>query len=150
MTLARQYDSAPGIFPDDATSVALYVNGLYTWTRPLAHAWTKVLWIDVLGTAPGQASILDVETGDARPADVPGWCSARLAAVPDSLLRLYCNLEKWPAVRAEVAALPADARARVRYWIANPTGSPHLVPGSAATQWSWGEDWDTSSYGPGW
>jgi hypothetical protein len=150
MTLARQYDSAPGIFPPDATSVALYANGLYVWTRPLAHTWAKVLWIDVNGTAPDQASILDVETGDATPGHVPGWCTARLDAVPDSLLRLYCNLETWPAVRAQVRTMPDDTRARVRYWIASPTGIQHLVPGSAATQWDWGEDWDISSYGPAW
>lgn len=148
--LSTQYDSAPHEFPPEARTVSLYVNGLYAWRGPLAHTWERVLWIDVFGTAPGQASVLDVETGDAGPSQVPGWCEERLTAVPDSLLRLYCNISTWETVKKQVATMPALARGRVRYWIANPTGAPHLVPGSAATQWDWGESWDTSSYGPAW
>lgn len=148
--LSTQYDSAPHEFPPSARAVSLYVNGLYRWTGPLAHNWERVLWIDVLGSAPGQASVLDVETGDATVGHVPDWCNARLAAIPDSLLRLYCNLSTWPSLKRMVAAQPPDVQARVRYWIADPTGSPHLVPGSAATQWEWGEEWDTSSYGAAW
>ena len=76
--------------------------------------------------------------------------------MPDTLLRLYSNLSAWPAVKHAVAGLPAGVRLtaggapRVRYWIANPTGAEHIVPGSAATQWKWGKRWDTSSYTGAW
>ncbi len=36
-------------------------------------------------------------------------------------------------------------QARIRWWIANPTGYPHLVPGSDATQWYWGSSVDIST-----
>ena len=63
MPLHRMYDSAPHIFPPTATTVALYVNGLYRFDPERVRSeWETVLWIDVLGTAPGQASILDIET----------------------------------------------------------------------------------------
>jgi hypothetical protein len=40
-------------------------------------------------------------------------------------------------------------RTQVRWWIADPTGHPHLVPGSQATQWYWGENYDISTAEPG-
>jgi len=54
-------------------------------------------------------------------------------------------LSEWPAVKAAVAKLPAKMRSHVRYWIADPTGYPHLVPGSSATQWYWGTGYDIST-----
>jgi len=52
-------------------------------------------------------------------------------------------------VRAAVASFPAQMRARIHWWIANPTGRPHLVPGSDATQWYWGPSYDISTASPG-
>jgi hypothetical protein len=146
------YDSAAGHFPEGAHAVALYANGLYRYTGPDFPETTRVLWIDVLGNDPAAASILDIEQGDVTPAHVPGWCRARLAAVPNSLLRLYCNLSTWPAVIAEVHQLHPIERQRVRYWIASPLGFEHMIPGASATQWSWGPDggWDTSTTGADW
>jgi hypothetical protein len=40
-------------------------------------------------------------------------------------------------------------RARIRWWIADPTGTPHIVPGSNATQWYWGTGYDESTALPG-
>lgn len=152
MTTSLMYDSAAGIFPPGAHAVALYANGLYHYQGPEFPEATRVLWIDVLGNAPEHASILDIETSDATPGMVPGWCRARLAAVPNSELRLYCNLSTWPAVIGQVRKLKPAARSRVRYWIASPTGFEHMVPGASATQWSWGPDggWDTSTTGENW
>jgi hypothetical protein len=33
----------------------------------------------------------------------------------------------------------------IRWWIADPTGSPHIVPGADATQWYWGTGFDEST-----
>jgi hypothetical protein len=33
----------------------------------------------------------------------------------------------------------------VKYWIADPTGSPHILAGASATQWYWGPSYDISS-----
>jgi hypothetical protein len=37
----------------------------------------------------------------------------------------------------------------VQWWIADPTGHPHVVPGSDATQWYWGRNFDVSTANPG-
>jgi hypothetical protein len=37
----------------------------------------------------------------------------------------------------------------VKYWIADPTGSPHILPGSSATQWYWGANYDITQAAPG-
>ena len=40
-------------------------------------------------------------------------------------------------------------QAHVKYWIADPTGTPHIVPGASATQWFWGSSYDISQAQPG-
>jgi hypothetical protein len=52
---------------------------------------------------------------------------------------------EWGAVKAAVDALPARMRSEVRWWIADPTGSPHIVPGANATQWYWGPNYDITT-----
>jgi hypothetical protein len=39
-------------------------------------------------------------------------------------------------------------RSRIRWWVADPTGVPHIVPGSSATQWYWGSSYDESMAAP--
>ncbi len=150
--MKHMYDSTqPWLIPADAECVALYVNGLYAATEAEARRFHgRVLWIDVLGSDAAKASCLDIETGDATPDHVPDWVRARLDAVPGSKCRLYCNRSTWPAVKAKVAGMDAAHRASVRYWIADPTGHEHLVPGSAATQYAWEADYDVSAFSPQW
>ena len=38
---------------------------------------------------------------------------------------------------------------QVRWWIADPTGVPHIVPGASATQWYWGHNYDITTARPG-
>jgi len=145
------YDSTrPSAIPADATVVALYRNGRYAATQEQGNQFPMRLWIDVLGTAAQNASILDIETGDATPETVLSWVPARQQFHPYSVARLYCDLSTWPAVKGYVAQLDQSQRAMVRYWIANPTGLPHLVPGSDATQYEWLTGYDVSAFGPGW
>jgi hypothetical protein len=106
-----------------------------------------VLWIDVVGTDPG-ANVLDVEQGCVSPSVVPGWVTQRLTAQPGSLAIIYTTISEWAIVRSEVATLPAAMRAQIRWWIADPTGYAHVVPGSDATQWYWGSSYDISTATP--
>ncbi len=55
---------------------------------------------------------------------------------------------EWPAARAAVAALPRHLQHRVRWWIADPTGIPHNLPGAQATQWYWGPHYDITTATP--
>jgi hypothetical protein len=97
-----------------------------------------------LGSDPAAAA-LDVEPGAAAPSDVPGWVRQRLSAQPKALAILYGSISEWPTLQAAVATLPASMRSRIRWWIADPTGYPHIVPGSDATQWYWGSGYDIST-----
>ena len=131
--------------------MCLYLNGRFRADpAQWAGKWPRVYWIDVNGTEPHDASILDIETGDAQPSTILQWVPERLAGNPSYHCRLYCNLSTWPAVKATVARLTAAQQEQVRYWIANPTQAAHMVPGSDATQWGWFPDVDRSEVRPSW
>ena len=84
-----------------------------------------MLWIDITGMDPA-ASILDVEPGNATPSTAASWAWHRLRAEPNALARIYTMRSEWPTVQAAVATLPSRMRSRIRWWIADPTGYPHL------------------------
>jgi hypothetical protein len=141
------YDSAnPAAIPP-GVMCATYATGDYA--VPAAEmAGRPTIWIDAWGTDPA-ASALDVEPGDATPSMVPDWVEQHLALEPSDNARIYTMLDEWPAVQQAVATLPAWMQARVRWWIADPTGVPHMVPGASATQWYWGPNYDISTAEPG-
>lgn len=107
------WDSASGAYPKGAALCAYYANGRYA--RPLSYGPGKV-WIDVLANAPTKALFLDVETGDATPADVPGWLDARRKAGL-GIGGVYCDQANLPAVEKAAASRPH------LLWIATP-GNP--------------------------
>ena len=152
MTDLIMYDSTrPGLIPAGAEYIAIYGNGRFAADRATVKRQfpsARIYSIDVLNTDPAGCGIADVENGDMTPADVPGWVQARLGAHPGVLCRIYCNRSNGPAVKDQVAMLPAEAREQVRYWIADPTGTPHMVPGADATQWLWAGSWDESLLDP--
>jgi hypothetical protein len=141
------YDSAnPAAIPA-GVMCATYATGHYA--VPAAEmAGRPTIWIDAWGTDPA-ASALDVEPGDATPSMVPEWVTQHLALEPSDNARIYTMLDEWPAVQQAVSTLPAWMQARVRWWIADPTGVPHMVPGASATQWYWGPNYDISTAEPG-
>jgi hypothetical protein len=128
--------------------VATYADGGHPVSPSQATNARRVLWIDVIGTDPS-ASVLDIEPGAASPSIAPGWVSARLTKDPHTVAIMYTSISEWSQVQAAVAGLPARMRSRIRWWIADPTGSPHIVPGSDATQWYWGSTYDLSTVLPG-
>ena len=143
------YDS---IFVDELPKnayIAVYGNGIYAANLEVVKKRKpkKVLTIDVIGNRP-DFNMLDIETFDATPQDAPPWVRKHVdhfgIGDPHVHARLYCNLSTWPLAKAQVAQLPWEYRQHVRWHIANPTGVPHLVPGSTATQWYWGKRYDQS------
>jgi hypothetical protein len=137
------YDSVlPGAMPA-GHPIATYADGPHAVAASQV-AGRQVLWIDVLGTDYA-AQVLDVEPGTVDPAAAPVWAEHRLATYPRELAIIYTSLAEWPLVQADVASLPPQMRARIRWWIANPTGYPHVVPGAQATQWYWGSSYDIST-----
>ena len=137
------YDSVtPSSLPSGAP-VAVYADGSYASSASQVAGHKSVLWIDTKGTDT-KANVLDVEPGDATPAGAAQWAHAKLSANPNSTAVVYTMMSDWQQVKANVHALPASMQKHVQYWIADPTGTPHIVPGSSATQWSWGSSIDTS------
>jgi hypothetical protein len=109
----------------------------------------SVTWIDTDGSAPTKASVLDVEPGDATPAGAATWTQARLTANPHAVVRIYTMLSQWDATKAAIHTLPGWMQSHVKWWIADPTGVQHSVPGASATQWYWGPNYDISTVNPG-
>jgi hypothetical protein len=141
------YDSATPAAIPPGVMCATYATGDYA--VPAAEmAGRPTIWIDAWGTDPA-ASVLDVEPGDATPSMVPQWVTQHLALEPSDNARIYTMLDEWAAVKQAVATLPSWMQARVRWWIADPTGVPHMVPGASATQWYWGPNYDISTAEPG-
>jgi hypothetical protein len=144
----QMYDSVnPSSIPSHQP-VAAYSTGRYYATPAQLRGRGPVMWIDITGRDYA-ASVLDVEPGDATPSQAASWAWHRLHASPRAVARLYTNRTEWPAVQAAVNGLPSRMRARVHWWIADPTGHPHVVAGASATQWYWGPSYDISKVRPG-
>ena len=141
------YDSVtPGTLPA-GSSAAVYANGAYASSASQVAGHHSVLWIDTNGSDPN-ANVLDVEPGDATPSGAATWVAAHLAKQPHSVAIVYTMRSDWSAVQDAIGGLPSWEQGHVRYWIADPTGTPHVVPGSAATQWYWGSSYDISTANP--
>ena len=141
------YDSVtPNTIPS-GQAAAVYATGSYAAQPSAVSGHSSVLWIDTNGSDPG-ANALDVEPGDATPAGAAQWVKARLSADRHAVAVVYTMRSEWQAVKDNVGALPGWMQSKVRYWIADPTGYNHVVPGSSATQWYWGSKYDISTANP--
>jgi hypothetical protein len=138
------YDSvSPSAIPSISQAVAVYANGRFAAQPSQVGQRGLVLWIDTQGSDTN-ANVLDVEPGDATPSQAAAWVAQKLDASPNSVAIVYTMRSEWPAVQADINALPWWMPSHTRYWIADPTGVPHIVPGSQATQWYWGQNYDIS------
>jgi hypothetical protein len=143
------YDSVtPTDIPSNQGNVATYANGPFQASWSDVNGRSNVLWIDTRGDNPG-ANVLDVEPGDATPTQAADWAEARLAAQSGSVAIVYTFRAEWGAVKDAIGTLPSNLQSKVKYWIADPTGVPHVVAGSSATQWYWGAHYDISTAEPG-
>jgi hypothetical protein len=146
---AKPYEIYDSVTPSQIPAghdVATYADGSFA-VPSSAVSGKHVLWIDTNGSDP-KAGALDVEPGDATPAGAAAWAHKKLAGDPGSVARIYTMRSEWSAVKSAVAALPTSMQSHVRWWIADPTGVPHVVPGSSATQWYWGSNYDITTATP--
>ena len=142
------YDSVTPTSIPAHQQVATYANGAYAASASSVAGRGNVLWIDTNGSDP-KANVLDVEPGDATPAGAAVWVNAKLNADRSGTAIVYTMFSDWQQVKANVAGLPNWMQSHVRYWIADPSGVPHVVPGSNATQWYWGNNYDITTANPG-
>ena len=142
------YDSTtPSAIPGNHV-VATYATGNFAVPASAVSGDKAVVWIDTNGTDP-HAAALDIEPGDMTPSQAPAWVQARLHYDPSGTAILYTMRSDWSQVQAAVSTLPQWMQSHIRWWIADPTGYPHMVPGANATQWYWGSNYDISTANPG-
>lgn len=146
------YDSVnPSAIPTAAAVVAGYIDSVhYTW--PVA-AWDRfrgAVHVRIATKAStNDGHVLDVEMGDATPAEAPGWVVRRRAAGADPTI--YTSASQWAAV---MAAFANAGVAHPQYWIAHYDGDPRIPYGAVAKQYvdppNSGGDWDLSAVADHW
>ena len=151
MTLLQDSTDPAAIVAPEA--VAGYIDGLYRWP---AEAWASFpgiphVTITVLGIHG--ARVCDCETGDLSSGAAAAWAVGELWSLRRPTI--YCNRSTWPQVIAALAGLKVTP-SQVDWWIADPTGTPHLIEGTVATQYAWHQlgqvaaNVDLSLCAPGW
>lgn len=130
--MRTMYDSITAAdIPATATIVGGYVNGTFQWS---AADWARfpnavhVRFATRAGVNDG--NVLDIERGDATPAEAPGWVTMRRAAGIDP--SVYCNTSDWPAVRAAFAAAGVP---EPHYMVAHYDGVANIPAGAVAKQY---------------
>jgi hypothetical protein len=149
----------PADIPLTVDIVGVYRNGLFAAdpakvAARFPAAKYVTVWIDVNGTCPHSAQVLDVEEGDAGPAQAPGWVKARRAVVHTSLPTLYCDRAVLPDVQRECAAAGLKSGRDYQLWPSTLDGSEtdlrgrplRDIPGVVAVQVEGGPAaaWDRS------
>ncbi|MGB6455709.1 MAG: hypothetical protein WBH47_14630, partial [Streptosporangiaceae bacterium] len=142
------YDSVTPSSIPAGQQAAVYADGSYAASAGQVAGHANTLWIDTNGSDP-RANALDVEPGDATPQQAGTWVAQKLTSTPNQVAIVYTMRSDWPAVQAAVGQLPTWMQSHVRWWIADPTGAPHMVPGANATQWYWGQNYDITMANPG-
>lgn len=132
--------------PAGAVMVAGYVDGNYANWPAMAGRFPNAVHVPIATKASTNAAlVLDVETGDATPAQAPGWVLMRRAAGVDP--SVYCNTSTWPDVKQAFAAAGV---APPHYWVAQYDGDPTIPAGAVAKQHTSAGPYDLSSVADVW
>lgn len=131
-TLAMYDSTTVSALPRSASVVAGYTSGWWPTFPSLASAFPNAYRISIAVNASHYAQCLDVEPGDATPAQVAGWITADKAH-GYSKPCVYSSLSEWAQIRAAVSSATL---AGVYKWDADWTYSAHLDAGYDATQWT--------------
>jgi hypothetical protein len=138
------YDSTrPELIPATAPVILYYADGRYKWSGEQLARFpdARVRAITVEGDPV--CDIIDVESGDCTPGDVPNFLRARLD-MGVATGTVYCNRSTLATVQLMAGSLPFNL------WLATLDGSkPNAVTGPGrlvAVQYAGGEDaeYDTS------
>ncbi len=113
-----------------------YANGRFAWSDA---DWARFpgiphVHIDVNGSDPQGAGVLDVETGDATPAQAVTWAKARHAANPDGYPPvIYCNRATLTPLFNAMAAAGLHIVKDFRLWVATLDGTKTLADMTGVT-----------------
>ena len=137
-----------GNLPSGSLLVAGYLDGVYANVPEMRARFphATVVLVAVSASYPAaRGVVLDVESGDATPAQAVAWC--RAYAGPNSDLTVYCDSSTWPTVRAAFAAAGVS---EPNYWVADYDGDPTIPAGAVAKQYATNDYYDTSSVSSYW
>jgi hypothetical protein len=132
--------------PPGATMVAGYVDGIYANMPAMAARFPNAVHVPIaVRASTNDGLVLDVEQGDATPAQSVGWVVMRRAAGVDP--SVYCNTSTWPAVKAAFATAGVTPP---HYWVAQYDGTPAIPAGAVAKQYSDVGPYDLSAVADVW
>lgn len=153
--------------PDSAPAVAGYTGGKWPTYRDLAARFPRAKHLSIAVSSREDADVLDIEPGNAQPADAPEWVRRQLARRRNGARNynvarpvVYASASEMAAVLAALEGAGID-RDRVLVWTAHynyrphicgPTTCGYLSEGADATQWtdhSGGRNLDESLLRPG-
>ena len=127
------YDSVtPGNIPANANMVAGYVDGLYANLGAMASRFPHAVRVSIAVHWTTRAQVLDVEDGDATPAQAVQWCTQTMADKSNHELTVYCNMSVWSTVRA---AFRSAGVTEPNYWVARYDNDPTIPVGAIAKQY---------------
>ena len=136
--MATLYDAVDvAAIPANATIVGAYVDGAWPTAKSPEIAAMRargvtIVTISVNGSTL-DADVIDIEPGNISiPAGVD-WCAKNLAR--GKRPTIYASRSWIPQIQDALRA-HGIAPSSVDYWVADWTGTPHLVPGSVATQYA--------------
>ena len=120
------YDSVSiEAIPADATALLAYIDGNYQTYNAARARFPTATILTVTVTGRSRANIIDVEGGDATPLVAAQWVRSGLGDT------IYSSLSTKPSLDEALAGMWWN------WYAADPTGWPHIVVGSVATQWGW-------------
>lgn len=131
MNTITMYDSVTASdIPRNAMMVGGYLNGTFRWSSADWELFPHAFHVGIATRADVDGDVLDVEIGDATPAQAPAWVLRQRRHGIEPVV--YCNASTWPAVRR------AFALTGVReplWWIANFDNVAELIPGTVGKQY---------------
>jgi hypothetical protein len=139
-------DTTIETIPADAVAVAGYVNGAWPTFTKLVAKFPNAKHASIAATSYADADFLDVENGDATPADVPAWI-ARQKKLSKKLIGIYASLYTWPEIFAILKQSHIDSSS-IKKWVADYTGRQHIPVGFDACQWT--DSYDGKSLDASW
>ncbi len=144
----RMYDSVTvSAIPSTAYAVAGYVGGSWRTFPTLERDFPRARKLSIAVNARENAECLDIENGDASPAEAPAWVKRQLRRGVGRPV-VYASYSVMPKViRALTNA--GIRRSEYRVWTAHYVGYATIDPGADATQYSdsaLGRNLDASLY----
>lgn len=131
MMTVTAWDSVnPLSIPSDAEAVFWYIDGRVSkWPVGALDRFSTPLKLSITTASHPDADINDCETGDDTPVQSAAWAHDRVSR--GKIARIYSNLSTWPELLRLCNDIP------VLWFVANPTGVPHILTGATATQYAW-------------